>query len=313
MPPSVAPHADTTSSFGPEHDDAPQNRAMIHILQFLVDAADPETVARRAATSLRLLPEVASAELRNAGEPGGDLRAPLAGDGESLQHLVVDLVHAADPVARARVAALVDLAVALHGRAWQVRRLADAARSDPLTKLCNRRAFEPFVDQALARAGRTGETVALVLCDIDDFKSINDGFGHHAGDDALVAVSHVLRTSVRPTDVAARLGGDEFALLLACASAEGAARVAVRIRDAMSCANPLTGRKLTLSIGIADNKMADLERMPIHEARQALFRAADMALYRVKASGRNGFAIAPARVMGPPTIAAREVVEGAAL
>lgn len=295
MPFSVAgPSVEVDLPVATEPPDAPQNRAMLSILQFLVDAGGPDAVAQRAMASLRLLPEVAWATLC----PEPDLRRDLGISlpAESMvgdRHLNVALLYPGDPVGTARVRALVELVGALHRRAWEVRMLADAAKTDALTRLSNRRGFEPMVDQALARWQRSGEVISLMLCDIDHFKQINDRWGHHVGDEALVAVSQALQTVIRPTDSAARLGGDEFGILLVGATIDGAIVVAERLRDTVRHANPLVGESLTLSIGIADTQALHRVGTAHRLLRQALFRAADEALYLVKASGRNGFAVSP--------------------
>lgn len=294
MPLSVSvPWTERSVSGAPEPLDSPQNRAMIRILHFLVDAGHPDTVVQRAAVSLRMLPEVAWTEVASDPDATRDLGVALSDErGGSVQYLNVHLVETGDLAGKARVRALLDLTVALHRRAWEVRHLADAAHTDALTGLSNRRGFEPLVDQALARWQRTGEAISLVLCDIDRFKAINDRLGHHAGDDALVTVSRALQAAIRPTDAAARLGGDEFGLLLAGSDAEGAHVVAQRLRNAVERTNPLTGQILTLSVGIADT--VALRACGGGAAlRQAFFRAADEALYMVKGSGRNGAMIHP--------------------
>jgi len=292
MPPFAAPLPEgAVTPLGPVFD-SPQNRAMVRILQYLLDADGPDEVAHRAVSGLRMLPEIAHVTLRDVWDGQTDIEILLASEtGSDPSWLTVKLVDPCDALAIARVRALTDLVTALHRRERDVRQLRNAAHTDPLTQLCNRRGFEPFVDQALARAARTGEAITLMLCDVDRFKAINDKAGHQAGDEALLVVARAMQSIIRPTDLAARTGGDEFAILLAGASAQGAAVVANRLREAISFANPLTGLSLTLSIGIADTQAIELRRSAGHEPRYALFRAADEALYRVKARGRDGHAL----------------------
>jgi diguanylate cyclase (GGDEF)-like protein len=95
-----------------------------------------------------------------------------------------------------------------------VHRLTDAARTDPLTGLQNRRAFEETMKAEVERAKRTHRPMCLLVCDLDHFKLVNDRFGHPTGDSALVRVGQLLSSSRREIDPVARTGGEEFALIL---------------------------------------------------------------------------------------------------
>jgi diguanylate cyclase (GGDEF)-like protein len=153
--------------------------------------------------------------------------------------------------------------------------LRQVADTDQLTGLSNRRAF----DAPLA-AARTGEIdrLALILIDVDHFKSINDRFGHEEGDDLLREIANRLRTSVRTNDVVARLGGDEFAILLTGSDAQHADQVIRGLLAAQSHAARLE-RKVTFSIGAA--------LLPDDDADPAnLYKNADLALYEAKRLGR---------------------------
>jgi len=267
----------------------PDDGVTVRLLRYVLEASGPEEVASRAAIALGLLPDVAQAELTDKDSPNrGDLEAEL-GVGPIPQVL---RVHLADPTnlqSRTRVSALVNLVGTLHAREVEIRRLTDQAHTDPLTGLCNRRGFEPFVDQALGRASRSGEDFALMLCDIDFFKVINDKCGHKRGDMALRAVTEAMRQVIRPTDLAARLGGDEMAVLLSASNATGAAKVAARLRRAVAELNPLRTHSLTLSIGIADGHVLPSGPLAVWQARDSLFRAADEALYIAKQRGRDQY------------------------
>ena len=107
-----------------------------------------------------------------------------------------------------------DITARKRVEAEAIEKLAHAALRDSLTGLANRTAFLEHLDAALARAGRTGEGAAVLFIDLDNFKLVNDSFGHAAGDELLRAVGSRLRTAVRQTDVVARQGGDEFLILL---------------------------------------------------------------------------------------------------
>jgi len=149
----------------------------------------------------------------------------------------------------------------------EVRFLAD---HDPLTRLLNRRAFVERLDSEVARATRYGHRFALVLCDLDGFKELNDRLGHAAGDEELSRFARTLQEGLRKGDEAFRIGGDEFALLLAEASEKDARAVVERIATQSG--------SLRASFGVAS--------CPEHAGdAQALFRLADAALYEAKRDG----------------------------
>lgn len=115
-------------------------------------------------------------------------------------------------------------------------RLSFLARHDPLTGCLNRRSFDEALQGQYARASRTGSTVGLLLVDVDDFKSINDTFGHQVGDRTLTAVADALTASVREGDAVARVGGDEFAVVLADPDVPDLVAIRARIRDRLATA-----------------------------------------------------------------------------
>jgi diguanylate cyclase (GGDEF)-like protein len=158
-------------------------------------------------------------------------------------------------------------AVVASSRLNEVRFLAD---HDPLTRLLNRRAFVEHLDGEVARATRYGHSFALVLCDLDGFKELNDRFGHQAGDEALQRFARTLQDGLRKGDDAFRIGGDEFALLLAEASESDAREVVHRVAEHAGAAKA--------SFGVAS--CPDNASEP-----QMLFRLADDALYRAKRTG----------------------------
>lgn len=261
--------------------DAP---VLLRLLQFLLDADTGATVLHRAAVGLGLLTEIAWAEVDGAER--ADMLSTVV-DAAGIAHRIdVALVDPSNDRARAAVQGVLTLVEQVHARVVEVEHLRAEAMTDPLTGLWNRRGFEPLLDQALARAARTGESIALVLVDVDRFKQINDEYGHGTGDLALGAVADALTGGIRPTDVAARLGGDEFAVLLSGADAQGARLVCERIRRGLARANPLTNRAITLSFGVAD---LDALGSPTagRSARAAWLSAADVALYDAKAAGRD--------------------------
>ncbi|HEX6712462.1 MAG TPA: GGDEF domain-containing protein [Thermoleophilaceae bacterium] len=155
-------------------------------------------------------------------------------------------------------------------------RLDEAAKTDPLTGLSNRRGFDALFDEEIYRAKRTQRPLALMLVDLDGLKGINDDHGHAAGDVALKQVAEVLRSN-RRTDRCARLGGDEFAVLLADTSSHAAGRVAHRLCEAIRAAAQLD-YAVTLSLGIACTPDDGTTAEELHHA-------ADSALYAAKRRG----------------------------
>ena len=168
------------------------------------------------------------------------------------------------------------------------RRLAELAWRDELTGLSNRRHFEEALAEEWARAQRARTPLALVLVDIDHFKALNDTLGHTAGDRALQAVARVIEQCARrPGDVAARYGGDEFAVLLPGGRAAHVHALAEEIRamvEALALPHPRHPLDhVTVSVGVT-------ALVPADAADSALVDAADRALYRAKAGGRNAVA-----------------------
>ncbi|MFQ1003592.1 diguanylate cyclase [Modestobacter sp. SSW1-42] len=156
--------------------------------------------------------------------------------------------------------------------------LQQSALTDGLTGVANRRAFDTALEREVTTAVRADAALAVVIIDLDHFKSLNDSYGHQAGDDVLRAVGAALRSCVRRGDVVARYGGEEFALVLPGASVDDAVEVADRVRAAL---RDITGpRTVTASLGIASRASAG-------DTGAELLAAADAALYSAKGSGRD--------------------------
>ncbi len=156
---------------------------------------------------------------------------------------------------------------------------------DTLTDLPNRRLFHDRLDQATAEARRSGTSVALLYLDVDRFKTVNDTLGHESGDLLLKIVADRLRACVRAPDTVARLGGDEFGVVLGrVVGADGAVQVAKKIIAGVQRPIQVASRELfvTVSVGISlyPNDAGDID---------SLMRKADIAMYRAKEIGRNGF------------------------
>ena len=150
------------------------------------------------------------------------------------------------------------------------------AEHDALTGARNRRRFEREVSNQVARARRYGEQAAVLVIDLDDFKQINDVYGHSAGDRALKAIANALRQRLRETDVVARMGGDEFAVLLPYADAQQGAVVAADLRRVISeCSIQVSDNptlRLSGSIGVAQ-----IDKDTVND--DAVLIAADRAMY----------------------------------
>jgi len=161
-----------------------------------------------------------------------------------------------------------------------IARLYDAARTDPLTKLSNRRGFRELLDLELERARRSGTAMGLLVGDLDDFKDVNDRSGHQVGDLALQRVARLLCAGKREIDAAARVGGEEFALIVPDTERDEALALAERLRRAVY--NEFAGEQTPLTISFG------LSVYPEHgETAASLLHAADQALYAAKESGRN--------------------------
>jgi diguanylate cyclase (GGDEF)-like protein len=180
-------------------------------------------------------------------------------------------------------------------------RVENLAATDSLTGLFNRRYFEGALGRELARADRNSSSLALLLLDIDHFKSFNDTYGHAMGDLVLKKVATTLGRCLRQADVLARFGGEEFVVLLPQVSASGALDSAERIRASLEKADIHPGgprKRVTVSVGMAmfpDN--ADSA-----DGAASLLKAADEALYRAKDAGRNRVVKADVPVRATSTV-----------
>jgi diguanylate cyclase (GGDEF)-like protein len=173
--------------------------------------------------------------------------------------------------------ALVILLAALKARLEGEQQLA---RTDPLTQVANRRAFLELAGVEIERARRTGRPITVAYLDCDDFKVINDRFGHAQGDTLLAAVANTLRRGTRAIDQVARLGGDEFGLLLVDTDAGSAAQLVERLRTALQTTMADHGWIVTFSIGACTflTPPASVDEMMVH---------ADALMYDAKRSGKD--------------------------
>ena len=219
--------------------------------------------------------------------------APLGVAGASV--LAVEPVSAVEAQGvsyrrRLLIAAILTLALAA-GLATRLGRplarmfgeLSDQAEKDSLTGLANRRVLDERLEEELDRSRRYGTHLALILVDIDDFKQVNDRYGHQCGDEVLRAIAPILSNSLRELDLAGRFGGEEFALVLPGTAVASARRVAEQIRRALAkvTVEGPEGEvvRVTASFGAAE--------FPANASVASLVEAADRALYTAKRDGKD--------------------------
>ena len=226
-------------------------------------------------------------------EPAPLLAAPLVAE-ERVLGLLTLVGNPDRPFGRddaERVGSLVGQGAVAIENARLHRLIQKQAKTDPLTQLLNRREFEEQLSREVERAQRFGTPVGLVVLDLDDFKLINDRFGHLAGDIVLKAAAGAIRQCTREIDQPARWGGEEFAVILPHTGMDGAARLAERLRQAIAerLIDTPDGRsvRVTASFGVA--------ALPGSGTTQVeLTAAADDAVYRSKRAGKNRVSLADA-------------------
>lgn len=195
-----------------------------------------------------------------------------------------------DRVISSNAALKVELAkshTVLSEQQHQIDDLRTAVRIDGLTQIANRAYFDEKLNEMISLRKRYGDPFSLMMIDIDNFKTVNDTYGHQAGDRILKGVSMKLKASLRGSDFLARFGGDEFVLILIKTDAAAATEVAWKLSEEVRASRFLlddTALSLTLSIGVAEARSDDTD--------ESLLKRADAALYRTKSGGRNGVSVA---------------------
>jgi diguanylate cyclase (GGDEF)-like protein len=219
---------------------------------------------------------------------GSEMCVPLISFGQRVGLLVCsssrkDPFHPEDLKSLESMADILATAIQNAGYVEQVRMQANL---DGLTGIFNRRYFEMKVLEKMSEASRYGGSMALLMMDIDHFKSINDEFGHLLGDEVLKQTSGLLSHNLRKVDLICRYGGEEYAIIAPATNGEHAAIFAEKLRRLIEQFQfPGVPRAVTISIGVAE--------FPLHgKSRDALVRAADSALYAAKQKGRNRVVIA---------------------
>jgi diguanylate cyclase (GGDEF)-like protein len=207
----------------------------------------------------------------------GSLAVPLSWDGELRGALVVELGRdRVEDEERELLGRLAELAAAACRNAMAHAELALAARTDGLTGCLNHAAMQDTLRRELERCRRTGHGLSLALVDLDDFKRVNEEYGHQAGDEVLKHVGAALRDSLRAYDVVARYGGDEFAIIALDAGEAAAAEVVVRglneIRGRLGQLG-FAGEAAAATAGVAESRPDDSPTMLIARADAALLHA----------------------------------------
>ncbi|HWM13832.1 MAG TPA: diguanylate cyclase [Gaiellaceae bacterium] len=283
-----------------EADEGRVHEAVALVGEALAATHDPEAllpvilqsaIGATGATGARLVS--GGNEIMRAGEPeegGRPLALRLGSDDETVGQLLLypprdgTFDHESEQLAHWLAA---QASIALENERLH-RTVKRQAITDELTQLANRRRFTETLAVEVRRAERFGDPLALVLADLDDFKQINDRYGHQAGDEVLRRFADVLRENVRDFDLPVRYGGEEFAVLLPEADLAGGELLARRLQTALLRLRlPEIGRgrpPVTASFGVA--------AFPQARSAEEILSAADGALYRAKAAGKNRVACA---------------------
>ena len=167
--------------------------------------------------------------------------------------------------------------------------LSQLSITDGLTKLHNHRYFQDYLTREIKRVSRTRDPLAMILLDIDDFKQLNDTYGHAAGDEVLTSLAAIMNDTARESDLIARYGGEEFVILMPNTDLAGAVHLAEKLRMSVESTRLIIGDgmkpiEITISLGVA-----------VYAGdRRRFFAEADKALYQAKGAGKNCVIIAGA-------------------
>jgi diguanylate cyclase len=239
-------------------------------------------IARQSLSRLRSLANRVAADVdeytARVEEISAALRAPEGKREEAVLNAVSKLIEAN----RTMRVQLDSAEERLHAQARQIESQAHEARTDALTQVANRRAFDDELKQSIVEFQRDGKPMTLLLLDVDNFKKFNDQHGHQAGDEVLRQVARVLRHCTSETDLVARYGGEEFAVIFRGSPLLAVRQTADRIRTTVA-ATPIRfdGRELHVTVS------AGLAELLSNEDEPELIQRVDQALYDSKNSGRN--------------------------
>ncbi|HVS66632.1 MAG TPA: EAL domain-containing protein [Thermoanaerobaculia bacterium] len=249
-----------------------------------------------------------------AGAGAAAHRRALQGESVTFEHTVEDRVYQShvEPLrdGEGTITGTIGVSLDITERKNFEARLSYLATRDPLTDLFNRRRFEQELDREVVRTVRSGGSSALLWCDLDRFKEINDTLGHHAGDELLIHVAQTLRQELRAGEILGRLGGDEFGVLVPGASRREAELLAKRLLEVVSRdALEVGGRAVhaTASIGIVV--------LPTDgDSAEEVLSHADLAMYQAKREGRNRYSVfaleSEARAVLGSQLATAELLRG---
>ena len=250
--------------------------------------SSPGQAGRLRALTMRYAPAAGEEAAIAAG-----LAVPIPGELDPIGLLSVYTRSASHSIAELEVE-LESLALRAGPAIQNARRFREArqlADLDALTSLHNRRYFHETLGREVARAQRYDRRLALILIDLDNFKSVNDRIGHLAGDTVLAEIAERIKEVVRSADIACRVGGDEFAVVLPESTLEDADQLYARLRGAIAARPAALVGPLSVSAGMAELRPED--DPPI------FFQRADEALYRAKASGKGRVAAEDAETTRP--------------
>ncbi len=251
--------ADTIATLLQAHSDAQTSPPSVHILDCNPLAGQPKPAAAKV---------------------NSHLTVPLISSGKALGAVTLckmDQAAYSDEDAQIFGMLVGYLATALEN-ALLFQRIEELAMTDGLTRLCNHAHFYQVLDTEIMRAHRYTDPLALILLDVDDFKAVNDTYGHQAGDTILQELAAIIRAVIRQVDIAARYGGDEFAILMPQADLAGAVTLAARLQHRVAdhlFAIGATSIHITLSLGVSSLS----EQI---KYKESLVGEADIALYRAK-------------------------------
>lgn len=216
-------------------------------------------------------------------------RADTVGVLVGLDPLPSSSMPALTPAALTALRVLLEPQAIALDNALTIQRAEALSVTDDLTRLYNSRYLNQVLRRETKRASRSGRPLSLLFIDMDGFKQVNDRHGHLSGSKALVEAAGLIRSCARETDVVARFGGDEFSIILPDTGREGAVSVAIRIRERVAehafLETDGLDVRLTASVGVAT--LPD-----VAASAEELIRAADKAMYRVKAAGKDGIHVA---------------------